>query len=146
MKILAIDYGDSRTGLSYCDRSESIAAPLGTLFEKSPEKRFIKIKEKISEIGAELIVVGHPVNMDGSEGPRAKLCEEFAKRLEAETGIRTVLWDERVTTVQAIGILNETNVRGKKRKDVIDTVAATLILEGYLDYRRKKAERESQDE
>lgn len=138
MKILAIDYGDSRTGLACCDRFESIASPLGTIFEKSPEKCFKKILEKAKELGSELIVVGHPVNMDGSAGARAKLCEELAERIKAESGIETVLWDERVTTVQAAGILNETNVRGKKRKEVIDTVAATLILESYLDYRRKK--------
>lgn len=138
MKILAIDYGDSRTGLACCDRFESIASPLGTIFEKSPEKSFKKILEKAAELGSELIVVGHPVNMDGSAGARAKLCEELAERIKAESGIETVLWDERVTTVQAAGILNETNVRGKKRKEVIDTVAATLILESYLDYRRKK--------
>ncbi len=138
MVILAIDYGDSRTGLAVCQKSEAIASPLGTVFEKSPEKRFEKLKAAALEQGAELIVVGHPVNMDGSVGERARLCEEFAHRLEQETGIKTVLWDERVTTVQAIGILNETNVRGKKRKEVIDSVAATLILESYLDYRRKK--------
>ena len=140
MKILAIDYGDSRTGLAYCDKYESIASPLGTLFEKSPERCFHRILEKAEELGSELIVVGHPVHMDGSAGARAKLCEELAKRLKAESGIETVLWDERVTTVQAAGILNETNVRGKKRKEVIDTVAATLILESYLDYRRKKGQ------
>ncbi len=139
MKILAVDYGDSRTGLAYCDRYESIAAPLGTVFEKSPEKCFQKIIATAKEQGSELIVVGHPLNMDGSLGPRAKLCEELAERIERESGIKTLLWDERVTTVQAIGILNETNVHGKKRKEVIDTVAATLILESYLDFRKKKA-------
>ena len=139
MKILAVDYGDSRTGLAYCDRYESIAAPLGTVFEKSPEKCFQKIIATAKEQGSELIVVGHPLNMDGSLGPRAKLCEELAERIERESGIKTLLWDERVTTVQAIGILNETNVRRKKRKEVIDTVAATLILESYLDFRKKNA-------
>lgn len=138
MRILAIDYGDSRTGLAYCDASESIAAPLGTIFEKSPEKCFTKILEKIRGQGSELVVVGHPINMDGSAGPRARLCEELAERIERESGVKTVLWDERVTTVQAIGILNGANVRGKKRKEVVDTVAATLILESYLDFRHKK--------
>lgn len=137
MKILAIDYGDSRTGLAYCDKYESIAAPLETIFEKSPEKCFQKIVAKARELESELIVVGHPVNMDGSSGTRAQLCEALAERLKSESGIETVLWDERVTTVQAIGILNEVNVRGRKRKAVLDTVAATLILESFLDYRRK---------
>lgn len=139
MKILAIDYGDSRTGLAYCDRYESIAAPLETVFEKNPERCFQKILQKISELESELVVVGHPVNMDGTAGERALMCEKLAKRIECESGVKTVLWDERVTTVQAIGILNETNVRGKKRRAVVDTVAATLILESYLDYRKKRA-------
>ena len=139
MKILAVDYGDSRTGLAYCDKYESIAAPLGTIFEKSPEKCLQKIIAAAKEQGSELIVVGHPLNMDGSLGPRAKLCEELAERIERESGVKTALWDERVTTVQAIGILNETNVRGKKRKQVVDSVAATLILESYLDYRKKQS-------
>lgn len=138
MKILAIDYGDSRTGLAYCDKFESIAAPLETIFEKSPEKCYQKIAEKAKELSAELIVVGHPVNMDGSAWGRAQLCEELAERLKTELSLETVLWDERVTTVQAIGILNQTNVRGKKRKAVVDTVAATLILQSYMDYRKKK--------
>lgn len=138
MVILAIDYGDSRTGLAFCQAHEAIASPLGTIFEKSPEKCFQKLLEKAKNISAELIVVGHPVNMDGSIGERAKKCEALAKRLEQESGIKAVLWDERVTTVQAIGILNDANVRGKKRKEVIDTVAATLILESYLEYRHKK--------
>ena len=138
MKILAIDYGDSRTGLAYCDQYESIAAPLGTVFEKNPERCFLKILEKINELGSELVVVGHPLNMNGSAGPRAQMCEELAERIERESGVKTVLWDERVTTVQAIGILNDTNVRGKKRRSVIDSVAATLILESYLDYRKKQ--------
>ena len=132
MKILAIDYGDSRTGLAHCDKFESIAAPLETIFEKSPERCYQKIVAKVRELESELIVVGHPVNMDGSAGARAKLCEDLAERLQSETGIETVLWDERVTTVQAIGILNETNVRGKKRKNVVDAVSAVLILEEYL--------------
>ena len=138
MKILAIDYGDSRTGLAYCDQYESIAAPLGTVFEKNPERCFLRIIEKINELGSELVVVGHPLNMNGSSGPRAQMCEELAERIERESGVKTVLWDERVTTVQAIGILNDTNVRGKKRRSVIDSVAATLILESYLDYRKKR--------
>ena len=95
MRILAIDYGDSRTGLAYCLESEAIASPLETLFEKSPEKRFKRLLEAISENKSELVVVGHPINMDGSAGPRAKMCEELAEKLERESGVKTVLWDER---------------------------------------------------
>ena len=129
MRILAIDYGDARTGLASCDAYESIASPVGTIAEWNRDKLAAKIAQKAKELGTELIVMGLPVNMDGSR--------EFGAIIAEVTGLEVVFRDERVTTVQAIGILNETNVRGKKRKAVIDTVAATLILEEYLEYRKK---------
>lgn len=138
MRILAVDYGDARTGLASCDKYESIAYPVGTVAERNQDVLVRKISDKAKELGTEHIVVGLPVNMDGSRGERAQKCEEFAKKLSESTGLEVSMWDERVTTVQAIGILNETNVRGKRRKAVIDTVAATLILESYLEYRKKK--------
>ena len=138
MRILAVDYGDARTGLASCDKYESIASPVGTLAERNQDVLVRKISDKAKELGTEHIVVGLPMNMDGSRGERAQKCEEFAKKLSESTGLEVSMWDERVTTVQAIGILNETNVRGKRRKAVIDTVAATLILESYLEYRKKK--------
>ena len=138
MRILCVDYGDARTGLAHCDKYESIASPTGTIFEWNAQKCLEKVAAKAKELESELIVVGLPVNMDGSQGERAQKCRDFAEKLHALTGIETVLWDERVTTMQAINILNETNVRGKKRKEVIDTVAATLILESYMQYRKKK--------
>lgn len=139
LKILAVDYGDARTGLAKCDKYESIATPVGTIAEWNREKCLNKVAEVVKNEQSELIVVGLPVNMDGSQGERADKCREFAKKLSEMTGVETVMWDERVTTVQAIGILNTTNVRGKKRKEVIDTVAATLILESYMEYRKKKS-------
>ncbi len=137
MRILAIDYGDARTGLASCDAYESIASPVGTIAEWNRDKLAAKIAEKAKERGSERLVLGLPVNMDGSLGERAQTCREFGSLIADITGLEVVFRDERVTTVQAIGILNETNVRGKKRKAVIDTVAATLILEEYLEYRRK---------
>lgn len=137
MRILAIDYGDARTGLASCDAYESIASPVGTIAEWNRDKLATKIAQKAKELGTELIVMGLPVNMDGSQGERAQKCREFGAIIAEVTGLEVVFRDERVTTVQAIGILNETNVRGKKRKAVIDTVAATLILEEYLEYRKK---------
>lgn len=137
MRILAIDYGDARTGLASCDAYESIASPVGTIAEWNRDRLAAKIAEKVKELGTELIVMGLPVNMDGTQGERARKCREFGAIIAEVTGLEVVFRDERVTTVQAIGILNETNVRGKKRKAVIDTVAATLILEEYLEYRRK---------
>ena len=138
MRILAVDCGDARTGLASCDKYESIASPVGTVAERNQDVLVRKISDKAKELGTEHIVVGLPMNMDGSRGERAQKCEEFAKKLSESTGLEVSMWDERVTTVQAIGILNETNVRGKRRKAVIDTVAATLILESYLEYRKKK--------
>ena len=138
MRILCVDYGDARTGLAHCDKYESIASPSGTVFEWNKDKCLQKVAEKARELESELIVVGLPVNMDGTQGERALKCRKFAEKLQEITGIETVLWDERVTTMQAVNILNETNVRGKKRKEVIDTVAATLILESYMQYRKKK--------
>ena len=138
MRILPVDSGDARTGLASCDKYESIASPVGTVAERNQDVLVRKISDKAKELGTEHIVVGLPMNMDGSRGERAQKCEEFAKKLSESTGLEVSMWDERVTTVQAIGILNETNVRGKRRKAVIDTVAATLILESYLEYRKKK--------
>ena len=138
MRILAVDYGDARTGLASCDKYESIASPVGTVAERNQDVLVRKISDKAKELGTEHIVVGLPMNMDGSRGERAQKCEEFAKKLSESTGLEVSMWDERVTTVQAIGIPNETNLRGRRRKAAIDTVAATLILESYLEYRKKK--------
>lgn len=142
MKILAVDFGDSRTGIAICDRGELLASPVCVIEEKHFPTTIQKTVAQAEEQGAELIVVGHPLNMDGSKGPRAQLCEEFAEKLRELVSVPVVLWDERQTTVSAIGFLNETNTRGKKRKQVIDAVAATIILENYLNYRRNHKEEE----
>ena len=143
MKIMAVDYGDARTGLAVCDRTEFLASPIGTVEEKD----FNRLVEKVAYMAVQYevgeIVVGLPLNMNGSKGPRASLAESFAKALNEATDIPVNMWDERSTTVQAAGYLNETNTRGKKRKKVIDTVSATIILEAYLEFRRKKKEREN---
>lgn len=140
MKIMAVDYGDARTGIALCDRGEMLASPLCVVFEKNPERILEKVAALAKEQGAERLVVGLPKNMNGTLGPRAQLCQEFAEKLEEHCGIKTVLWDERSTTVAATQILNTTDTRGKKRKNVIDAVAATLILEGYLAYRKQNPE------
>ena len=136
MIIFGVDFGDTRTGWAVCDKSELIASPAGVLTEKN----FLRCAEQTAEAAkharAELIVVGHPVNMDGSRGPRAQKCADFAEILGEKSGIPVVLWDERCTTVSAHQILNVTKTRGKKRKSVVDAVAAVLILESYLAYRK----------
>ena len=136
MIIMSVDYGDVRTGIAVSDRLESFAFPVEVINEAYAPKVISRIKSITLDKKPELIVVGYPKNMDSSEGSRAQKCKEFAECIEAETGIKCVLWDERLTTVSAHNYLNATNTRGKKRKNVVDAVAATIILQDYLDYRR----------
>jgi len=141
MKILAVDFGDARTGLACCDAGEMLASPVGVIHDKVFDRVVKKVAQAAREQQAQEIVVGHPKNMNGTLGPRAQLCEEFAHKLREQVEIPVILWDERSTTVSAIGILNETDVRGKRRKAVVDAVAATIILESYLAYRKNQRER-----
>lgn len=138
MKVLAVDLGTARTGLAISDPREMLASPLGTLEEWNLDRLAERIAAIAAEQGAEQLVVGHPRNMDGSRGESAKRAEAFADTLGKLTQLPTDLWDERMTTVSAIGYLNQNDVRGKKRKQVVDTVAATIILEDYLQSRRNK--------
>ena len=136
MKILAVDFGDARTGLAVCDKDELIASPLTVINDGYKERGIEKIIAAAKENRVEEIVVGNPINMNGTAGPRSELCRSVADALAEKSGISVRLWDERSTTVSAIGILNQTDVRGKKRKAVIDAVAAVLILESYMAYRK----------
>ncbi|HBI85256.1 MAG TPA: Holliday junction resolvase RuvX [Ruminococcus sp.] len=142
MIIFGVDFGDTRTGWAVCDRAEMLAAPAGVLTERRFDVCAQKTAEAARNARAEEIVVGHPLNMDGSAGDRAKKCEEFAEMLRELTGLPVKLWDERRTTVTAHQYLNDTNTRGKKRKAVVDAVAATIILEGYLSYRKNHPDAE----
>ena len=136
MVILAVDYGDARTGLAVCDRMEILASPVGVINESYEPKVIAAVKAHAERLGAELIVVGLPKNMDGSEGFRADKCKAFAEELGNATGIKTVMYDERLTTVWAHRTLSDNNVRGKKRKEVVDAVSAVVILEGYMASRK----------
>ena len=135
MIILSVDYGDMRTGVAVCDKMGILASPVGVIKGDYAPKVAKEINQIAIDKKAELIVVGLPKNMDGSEGPRAELCRAFAKSLEEALGLPVVLWDERRTTVEAHNILSQHNYHGKKRKDTVDAVAASLILEGYLGFR-----------
>ena len=137
MIIMSVDLGKARTGLAVSDESESFAFERGVITEYNEEKLVKKIAEKAREEKAELIVCGLPKNMDGSLGFRAQECTEIAEKIEKESEIKTVMWDERCTTLSAAGYLNETNTRGKKRKQIIDAVAAVIILEDYLAFRKR---------
>ena len=139
MIIMAVDYGKARTGLALCDKKEILSFPLGTIEEKNPDVLCDKIAKKIEENKAELIVFGLPKNMDGSLGESAKNVQNLAENLKKRINIKTDFWDERRTTVTAHEYLNQTNTRGKKRKSIIDTVSATIILENYLNFRKTNA-------
>jgi len=140
MIIMSVDFGDARTGIACCDKTEMLASPVCTINETYIENTLKKVAAVAVERKAEKIIVGLPLNMNGSRGPRADLCEEFARRLAELVEVPVRMWDERSTTVTAIGYLNETNTRGKKRKAVVDRVAATIILESYLMYRKNHPE------
>lgn len=132
-KIMAIDYGDARTGVAISDLLCSIVGSTAVVPSRNTEKAIIDIVKLCRENMVGTIVVGLPRNMDGSEGPRAELCRAFAGKLGEATGLPVKMWDERRTTVEAHNILSEHNYHGKKRKNTVDAVAAGLILEGYMN-------------
>lgn len=140
MKVLAIDYGDARTGIAISDYTGLLVGTTDVIHSRKPDVTAREIARLAREQGAQRLVMGFPRNMDGTEGPRAALYRAFAAQVEAETGIPVVLWDERRTTVEAHQILSDCNYRGKKRKNTVDAVAASLILEGYLSYLRLQKE------
>ena len=132
-KIMAIDYGDARTGVAISDLLCSIVGSTFVVPSRNTEKAIADIVKLAKENMVGTIVVGLPRNMDGSEGPRAELCRAFAEKLGEAVGLPIRMWDERRTTVEAHNILSEHNYHGKKRKNTVDAVAASLILEGYLN-------------
>ncbi len=142
MKIMAIDYGDVRTGVALSDRTGFLAGQTFLVKSKKEDIVLQELTELAKQEGAEELVLGHPKNMDGTIGPRAEKCALFAERLRESTGLPVTLWDERRTTVDAHRILGEQGIRAKNRKNKIDSVAATLILEGYLDWKRLQTARE----
>ena len=135
MRIMAIDYGDARTGVAISDLTATIVGTTTVIHSRRPEKTIEALCQLIREHGVEELVMGFPRNMNGTEGPRAQLYREFAAQLEETSGMPVRLWDERRTTVEAHQILSQHNYHGKKRKDTVDAVAASLILEGYLRFR-----------
>ena len=132
-KILGVDFGDTRTGLAICDPSRILASGIGYISPGGIEKTADAVAQIACEQGAAAIVVGLPVNMDGSEGQRAARCRKFAHLLEERLSLPVAMFDERMTTMTAARYLNETNTRGKKRKTVIDTLSAQIILQNCLD-------------
>ena len=133
-KYLGVDYGDKRTGLAECDISGLIAGGIGTISEGGMRKTALKVAEEAEKRSCKKIIIGLPKNMDGSEGPRADVIKAFGALLSELTEIPIDYYDERMTTMVAYRFLGETGTYGKKRKDTVDAVAASLILEGYLGF------------
>ncbi|MCL2563491.1 MAG: Holliday junction resolvase RuvX [Oscillospiraceae bacterium] len=132
MRIMAIDLGDVRTGLAVSDPTGTLTGEAWTVTERNMERLAETIVGAAAERGVARLVLGYPKNMDGTLGPRAEKSEAFKARLEALTDAPVTLWDERRTTAEADNILMGIGKRGKKKKQVLDAVAAGLILEGYL--------------
>ena len=141
MKILAVDYGDARTGLAISDATELLATAITPqIEEKSMNKVAQAVVDTARARGAERIVLGLPRNMDGTEGARAQKSRKLGEKISQLWGGEVVMWDERRTTVSAAAILAENEVFGKKRKQILDSVSATVILEGYMPWRRNHPE------
>lgn len=136
-KMMGVDYGDARTGIAISDLLCSIVGSTTVIHSRNDEKTIAQIQQLVADHGVGEIVVGLPKNMDGTEGPRAEVCRGFAQQLKEATGLPVAMWDERRTTVEAHNILNDHNYHGKKRKNTVDAVAASLILEGYLAFRNR---------
>ena len=132
-RIMGIDYGDARTGVAMSDLLCTLVGSTAVVPSRNTEKAIADIVRMAKENEVGRIVVGLPRNMDGTEGVRAELCREFAEKLRIATGLEVVMWDERRTTVEAHNILSQHNYHGQKRKNTVDAVAASLILEGYLN-------------
>lgn len=138
LRIMAIDYGDARTGVAISDPTGLLAGFTTVIHSRNPDIVASELARLVKEHQVDELVMGFPRNMDGTEGPRAELYRTFAGRVEEATGLKPVLWDERRTTVDAHRILFDAGKNGKKRKKTVDAVAASLILEGYLEFRRMR--------
>lgn len=134
-RIMGIDYGDARTGIAVSDLLCSIVGTTKVIHSRNMDKTVAAVCDLLQGSDVGEIVVGLPKNMDGTEGARADLCKTFAQKLRDAAGLPVTMWDERRTTVEAHNILSQHNYHGKKRKDTVDAVAASLILEGYLAFR-----------
>ena len=132
-KIMGVDFGDVRTGIAVSDPSRLLASGITCISPGGIEKTADAVAALAKEHRVAAIVVGLPVNMDGSEGARAERCRKFADMLKARTGLAVAMFDERMTTMTASRYLNESDTRGKKRKNVIDTLSAQIILQNCLD-------------
>ncbi|MBQ7714211.1 MAG: Holliday junction resolvase RuvX [Oscillospiraceae bacterium] len=137
MKVMAIDYGDAHTGVAVSDRTGTLCGYSTVVTAYTPEAVLKRLQAVVAEHEVTELVLGHPINMDGTRGVRAEKAEAFAEQLRAATGLPVTLWDERRTTIDAHNILAANGKRAKERKKTVDAVAAALLLEGYLTYKKK---------
>lgn len=136
MRIMAIDYGDAHTGIAISDPTGLLAGTATTIHSRKEDVVLEELVKLVQSHQVEELVMGFPKNMDGTEGPRAQIYRDFADKVAVATGLTPVLWDERRTTIDAHRILFESGKNAKKRKKTVDAVAAALILEGYLTFKR----------
>lgn len=132
MRIMGIDFGDARTGIAVSDEMNILVGDAWTLNQRKPELVAEEIAAEAEKRGVQRLVLGLPKNMDGSEGPRAEKCREFAELLGTKTDLPIVMWDERRSSIEAHAILHANGKKEKKHRKTVDAVAASLILEGYL--------------
>lgn len=137
MKILCVDYGDARTGLAISDEGEILASPLETIYMRDFDRCAKMIAQAAQKNRAGLVIVGDPINMNGTRGERSEKCHNLAEKLRGLLDVPVKMWDERSSTVTAIGYMNDINKRGKKRKAVLDQAAAAVILDSYLEFRKQ---------
>ena len=137
MKVLGIDFGDARVGIATSDYGENLATAQGTIKVSGINDAVKKVSEKSIELGAEKLVIGLPKNMDGSLSYRAERTQRFADMLKEATGLEYEFMDERLSTMEAYRYLNATEFNGKKRRNVIDTLSAQIILQSWLDSKKK---------
>lgn len=138
MKIMAIDYGDAHTGIAISDRTLTLTGYSTVITAYRSEVVIAEIKKLIAEHEVTELVLGHPINMDGTKGPRAEKAENLAALLREATSLPVTLWDERRTTIDAHNILMTNGKNAKQRKKTVDAVAASLMLEGYLTFKKKQ--------
>ncbi len=135
-KYLGVDYGDKRTGLAECDASGLIASGIFTISEGGMNKTAIRVAREAEARGCVKIIVGLPRNMDGSEGPRVEVVRAFVELLREHTALSIDFYDERMSTMAAYRFLGESGTFGKRRREVVDTLSAEIILQGYIDKER----------
>lgn len=133
MRILGIDYGDVRIGLAVSDLTGMIAQAVGVISGRDEDERLSELSDYMARYSPETVVLGYPLNMNGTKGERAEKSEAFADKLREKFGVKVVLWDERLSSMAAHRTLEEAGISGKKRKGKVDPLAAVFILQGYLD-------------